>query len=304
MSPLFNFGPLDGFSSLENYLEANLDLQLPDSVVRSVKHTDKDSHWKVKVETVKGMRGHCDDHECLKIQVSLPKKDDNDQVMMTAFLLSIGSSEISGFDQQTDDNMRVLPCCICRGDAAVTNFVFAGLERRFDCRINPVLFDDETLRWMAAMWMGTEKIIGKELEVNNEEQDQGNVDLRYEIPLECGINHVDVSLKSKMMVEFWKSFFGEDDNSEISEEDVEDFHALLNEQFKQSFKVHMDRMLLIGIKTSSFRVKKSGVFGIESEDLVKTVLSYFTEICQGSIRNVFPEMAAEEDKVIRIGSNS
>lgn len=162
VSPLFNFGSATAspaarralLDALENFLESQLDARWPEWMVAATAKTSG-THWKVRMEVTPGLRGHREDHEGLKVQVSLPRATQaTDKVLFRAFFLSVDAAEPTGYCHATLSTMKLLPLCLARGDAAVANLIFQGFQKRFDCLIYGVSFDDDHLQWMSAMWMG------------------------------------------------------------------------------------------------------------------------------------------------------
>ena len=108
------------------------------------KDTHEDSHWQVKTEVIKGLRGNREDSDALKISVSLTtlkekkakrKKKavepvESERHLLTAFLVGVDSGEFTGLSSSLLDSTVVLPCCLVNGDTTVTTSLLKALEKR------------------------------------------------------------------------------------------------------------------------------------------------------------------------------
>lgn len=128
---------------LDDYLEHRLETSVLRDWMRTFKDTHEDTHWQVKTEVVKGLRGHREDSDALKISVSLttliekrakrkkkPEQVESERQLLTAFLVGIDSGELTGLSSSLLESTVVLPCCLVNGDTTVTASLLKALEKR------------------------------------------------------------------------------------------------------------------------------------------------------------------------------
>ena len=135
----------DFLPKLNDFFENRLETSVLRDWMRTFKDTHEDSQWQVKTEVVKGLRGHREDSDAVKISVSLTtlkekrakrkKKVVTDHVeserhLLTAFLIGVDSGEMTGLSANLVESTVVLPCCLVNGDTTVTTALLKALEKR------------------------------------------------------------------------------------------------------------------------------------------------------------------------------
>ena len=85
---------------------------------------------------------------------------------------------------------------------------------------------------------------------------------------------------------------------QVTETEVQTFKSVLESEVGSLYMFKANMLDLRQIRAPAFTCKSNGQIRIERPDKVKTVLSYLTEICQGSMRTPYPKLSTEEDFVI------
>ena len=80
--------------------------------------------------------------------------------------------------------------------------------------------------------------------------------------------------------------------------EVKTFKSVLEAEVSSLYMFKADMLDLRQIRAPAFTCKSSGEIRVERPDKVKTVLSFLTEVCQGSMRTPYPKLSTEEDFVI------
>ena len=103
----------------------------------------------VKVELVKGLRGHREDTEAMRMQIKQTlSKGKKEKVWSTCFLLSVDAQEATFFSK----NVAQLPLCLMSGDNILGRQLLEALQHRFDCVIFPLELPEDELMWMSTLW--------------------------------------------------------------------------------------------------------------------------------------------------------
>ena len=192
-------------SDLENYLSHRMNIKVEPSLLKSYKNSTEDSSFVVKIDVLKGLRGHREDSYSLKITVTLPivkvfKKGDvsEDKVLVRAYFIAVDTLE-------TDfAGAKILPCCLWTGDSTLASVLFESMEKRLDCVIGPMPFNPNCLQWMLAMWatLPAEANEKESRDESNQLPEDENVNepiwITYRLEV-AGFSTVTVSLKRKNM---------------------------------------------------------------------------------------------------------
>ena len=80
---------------------------------------------------------------------------------------------------------------------------------------------------------------------------------------------------------------------DFTDEAMEKFHKILGTFIKEETSLDLDMLELIQISFPFFKAERSGKVRIERSDLVKVVLRYLTDLCQGDMFQVDPTLAAQ-----------
>ena len=72
---------------------------------------------------------------------------------------------------------------------------------------------------------------------------------------------------------------------------MEKFHSNLNTFINEETGLDIDQLELIQISLPFFKAERSGKVRIDRCDLVKVVLRYLTDLCQGDLFQVDPTLA-------------
>ena len=118
------------------------------------KNLDKDTNpttmtsLKVKVDLVKGLRGHREDTEAMRLQVLQTTRKEKKKVWSTCVLLSVDAQEATFFSK----NVAQLPLCLISGDNILGRQLLTALQHRFDCVIFPLELPEDELMWMSTLW--------------------------------------------------------------------------------------------------------------------------------------------------------
>ena len=83
------------------------------------------------------------------------------------------------------------------------------------------------------------------------------------------------------------------EDSEFTDEAMDKFHKILGTLIKEETCLDLDKLELIQIAFPFFKAERSGKVRIERCDLVKVVLRYLTDLCQGDMFQVDPNLAAQ-----------
>ena len=104
---------------------------------------------RVKVDLVKGLRGHREDTEAMRLQVTqTARKEKKEKVWSTCVLLSVDAQEATFFSK----NVAQLPLCLISGDNILGRQLLEALQHRFDCVIFPLELPEDELMWMSTLW--------------------------------------------------------------------------------------------------------------------------------------------------------
>ena len=74
---------------------------------------------------------------------------------------------------------------------------------------------------------------------------------------------------------------------------MENFHKIIGTVVKEETGLDLEKSELIQISLPFLKAERSGRVMIERPDQVKMVLRYLTELCQGDIQHVDPNLAAQ-----------
>jgi len=336
---------------LEDYLERRMETSVIRDWVRTFRNTHEDTAWKVKVQVIKGLRGHREDSDALNITVSLTTKIekktrkkkknepvDSERLLATVFMVGVDAGELTGLSSRLIDSTVVLPCCLSNGDTTVTTALFEALEKRFDTQIQPIEFLPRHLQWMLAMWSMLDKNQPAKKPSSRQADENGSaraeecavptpppppptdtddlpdevdlqpvkntfsphVDLVYGLPEVmtdegCGVRLLELQFPRKVMEGIRKRAFHTD---QLTETEVDSYKAVLEKEISSNLKVNLAKYELRQIRAPAFVCKATGLLRIERPDKVKTVLSYLSELCQGSMRTPYPKLSKEEDSLI------
>ena len=77
---------------------------------------------------------------------------------------------------------------------------------------------------------------------------------------------------------------------------MESFHQTIGAFIKEESNLDLDKAELIQISLPFLKAESSGKVMIERCDQVKMVLRYLTELCQGDIQHVDPNLAAGTER--------
>lgn len=105
----------------------------------------------VKVDQVKGLRGHAEDADAFRIEVSL-KTGIKTAAGCTVYMVSVDSRETDLMAA----GAAQLPCVLTRGNPVLIEQVLMCLEKRFDCVVARQHLPEEDLKWISALWCGFE----------------------------------------------------------------------------------------------------------------------------------------------------
>ena len=77
---------------------------------------------------------------------------------------------------------------------------------------------------------------------------------------------------------------------------MENFHKIIGTYIKEETGLDLDKLELIQISLPFLKAERSGKVRIERCDQVKMVLRYLTELCQGEMQQVDPNLAAQTER--------
>ena len=74
---------------------------------------------------------------------------------------------------------------------------------------------------------------------------------------------------------------------------MEDFNSHLQSFIHEETSLNLDKLELVQFSYPYMKVERSGKIKVERSDLVKVVLRYLTELCQGDMLQVDPTLSAQ-----------
>ena len=268
VSPMFNFKT--DKTSLESLKKSLMDQTNVDG---------EEASFNVAIE--RGLRGNREDAECLKIKI-LKNQNRSSAPLCALYFLAVHSQELLLRSSATN-----LPLLLTCGSERLVQEIITIVERNFDCVINPLMFDPLDLKWMVALWSGTDSIEKDDEDGNHENVDPTHVEmdsvkLRFELPRELkndGLDHIDVKFTAEDIRSFWKKF-KTDNEMEMSLDQMERFHEILQNHLKECFGIQFDKLTLTSIILPTMTAALNGSVKITRVDKIKTVLGFLTSLCQ------------------------
>ena len=260
VSPLFGFKS-DVFDAWRNVLS------------RELGHEKED----IVVEEFRGLRGSDGDPQAVKVECG--------KNALSAVLLGVQCARETRRSLEPDTAV-VLPVLLLRGVESA-KFVKV-LEKCFDCVVAKVAFEEDELRWAAAMWLDL-----KGDDDDNEEED--DLSIKYGFEPTCSdkqLTNIDLELKLAQMRNLWLSIHDPAETLATRQE-VAVFHDALAEQIRASTK-GLD--VASSSRLSSVLIPK--VVKLESPSSirflrschVKTVLRFLTDVCDISLECATPSL--------------
>lgn len=288
-SPWFNFD--SNLKTLAAFIKAQLCSE--DSVL------NPGDELKVSVIFMKGLRGNREDSECIKLTIDRVVLGQEKCPLFTAYFLSVDSKEMG-----TKTPVKVLPLCLSSAaDEKISDLTFLCLEKRFDCVIYPLQLEEIDLKWMAALWSGTQRTEPVAVEGDRQEEEAGNnnnnnndskdmVKFRFRLPQElsnCGLDTIDVKFNGGQIRQFWNSITS-GYRTEMSPEDMETFHRALRSHVRKELGINLDVLELANIYLPSLSAARTGHVRMERVDKIKTVLGFLTTLCQNDVVSANPRL--------------
>ena len=139
------------------------------------------------------MRGHREDADCLKIEISRDN-DVKSKSICCIYFLAVHSQEV-----EMESTVTNLPLCLTKGSEKLVENILLIVERQYDSVIYPLNLEPMDLKWMFALWSGTDK--------DDTENDQDKMKLRYRLPEDLqnkGLEHIDVKFTPEQIRGFWQ----------------------------------------------------------------------------------------------------
>jgi len=135
------------------------------------------------------------------------------------------------------------------------------------------------LKWMCALWSGTE---ANTAEVDENFEKHQITKLIYALPKNLqnnGVDHIDVKFTADQIRAVWNELKRTDD-MEMTEEDMESFHRVLDNYLREAFRIQFDQLTLSNIVLPTLSASSSGNVQIHRIDKIKTILGFLTSLSQ------------------------
>ena len=191
VSPLFGFDPQKSPRRLSYLLATHLELEgSPDEV-------------SFPVEIVKGFRGNREDADGLMITIQKRSESKPDELkdVCKIYFLAVHSQEV-----HLTSPVNVLPLCLAQGPENLVQKILLIMQRQFDCVIYPLNLEPLDLKWMCALWSGTE---ANTVEVDENFEKHQITKLRYQLPKNLqknGVDHIDVKFTADQIRAVWNEY--------------------------------------------------------------------------------------------------
>ena len=193
VSPLFGFDPQKSPRRLSYQLATHLELE----------EGSRGDEVLFPVEIVKGFRGNREDHDGLQITVQKrsESKPDEFKDVCKIYFLAVHSQEV-----HLNSRVTVLPLCLAQGPENLVQKILLIMSRQFDCVIYPLNLEPLDLKWMCALWSGTE---ANTAEVDENFEKHQITKLRYALPKNLqnnGVDHIDVKFTADQIRAVWNEY--------------------------------------------------------------------------------------------------
>lgn len=276
----------------------------------------QDNPYKVKLETLKGLKSQSTDTDAIKVTVSTSMFDEEKRIFV-GVLCGIEAAEL----QLKSTDVAHLPVLLTTGNVDTRERVIFGLEKCFDCVITSLELPDVELRWMSAMWAGLQISVDEEErdEENNDDHEETNkakkatkrkmqtkkksskkkqeeFKMWFKVPskeedVKEKIRYVSSTFPMHQIRDVWRNIHSGSD-VEFSDNEMEKFHSELSKYTMSQMKLDTNNLELIQIYLPFLKAVKTGIVRIEKCDHVKVVLRYLTELCQSNVVQTDPTLAA------------
>ena len=201
-----------------------------------------------KVDKVRGLRGTREDAECLRIVATSA----NGGQLATVYFLAVHTQE---FELNTP--VTAYPIALVLAAEKVTSSIFEHIGRTFDCRMCPLKLESEDLRWMSALWAGTQQCSDEDVE-DSDVKDFAKFTFRLPKELQgLGQDTVQVQMKGTDLRKIWNLVMPNRE-TEMTLSVMERFHNLLNRYLVDSFGINTEYLTLTKVSLPAVSASSDG----------------------------------------------